>query len=126
MMVDLKAAHDAMLRRIIDANTDLRERLTTLPVQMVYEADEDVLYVDFGDPQPSATESVENSLYLRVHPETLKLHGIELHHFSRRLPESPPLRALLALIVHMAAPADRTLEEIPGQVAQRIRELLPA
>ncbi len=122
MIANLKPLHEEMLRRIIRANTDLHERVASLPVRMVYEADDDVLYIDFGDPQPSATESVENSLYLRVHPETLKLHGIEVHHFSRRLPESPPLRALLSLIVHMAVPS---AEELPGLVAQRIHELLP-
>ena len=137
MMQDLKSSepHDAMVRRIMFANTDLEERLHQMPLRLGYESSEDLLYVDFGEPQPSATESIREKTFsgLRVNPATLKLNGLELHRFSYWLARSPTLRALLAFVIEHttvqealpgAVDAREANQELSGLVSRSLEELL--
>jgi hypothetical protein len=122
VIAEFRRAHAAMIIRILNANEDLSERMDQEGITLEWDRAEDVLYVTLGDPRPSLTESVRNTIYLRVHPDTLKLHGVEFHHAAALASQSPKLAALLELAEQQAgAPL-----KIPRRFAQDLRELVSA
>ena len=122
VMAEYRRAHAELIIRILDANEDLPERMDQEGITLEWDRAEDILYVTLGDPRPSLTESVRNTTYLRVHPDTLKLHGVEFHHAAALASRSPKFAALLALAEKQAgAPL-----KIPRRLAQDLRELVGA
>jgi hypothetical protein len=75
---DLEAAHQAELRAIAAGNDDLGERARELGVTVTYDREDDLLTLTLGPAREAVTESVDNTLYVRVNPETRKILGFEV------------------------------------------------
>jgi hypothetical protein len=109
----LEAEQRAWLREVLAHNEDLEERVRVRGIRSFYDEANDLLSVSFGAPEPASTESVDDVLYLRVAPETLKIVGIEILGVRQAL-SSPPFQGI---ILHL-------LGQPPEIVARDVRRAL--
>ena len=77
--------------------------VTHLTVNILFDRDDDTFVLTVGDPQDAIAESINNYLYLRVDPDSLKIVGIEIPHVSRRLNDQPLLAEMLRRTLPLAA-----------------------
>ena len=56
-------------------NRDLGDRLTDLGLTLTYDEDGDTLLVSIGDGGDTLTEQVLDEVFVRIHPDTLKIQG---------------------------------------------------
>jgi hypothetical protein len=83
----LHSEHLAGLEQLFAANQDLPKRLHLHKVSALYDEDDDLLEITVDRPQEAVSYSINNRLYIRAAPETNKIVGVELEHFSRALSE---------------------------------------
>lgn len=83
----LRSDYAEGMRQLFAANEDLPQRLRAAKVEAVYDMEDNLLEITLDGPQEALSESIENTLYLRVNAETSKIVGIELEHFSQHLNE---------------------------------------
>jgi hypothetical protein len=119
-----------MLRAIVEANGDLAVRLAQLGVAADYNPDLDIFMLTIGPPAEALTESIDNSIGVRVDPRTLKLVGLEILnlHGSMRNAAVACIVALVATILSpQAVPRpEGVVIDLHERLAGGIRELLPA
>jgi uncharacterized protein YuzE len=114
----LEREHRDSLAAILNANQDLAERIQRLGVTADYDPSDDVLYISIGPSTAAVAESIDNTIFLRVEPDTLKLASIEVWGVRSAAPTDSKVVALLLDLVHRAgAPA-------PERLAADIRELI--
>lgn len=105
MAVDeLRRAHDAMVARLRDRLPELAARIEQAGVEVRYDPADDTLALTIGAPEPAITESIDNTVFVRVRPGTTEIVGLELvdvRTLAKEHPEMVP--ALLRLL--QAAPA---------------------
>ena len=63
-------------------NIDLGERLTEQGLTTTYDEDGDTLFVTIGQGGDALTEQVFDDIYIRIHPETLKIQGFVILAFE--------------------------------------------
>ena len=90
---------------------------------MAYDREDDTFFLTIGEAVLDAVyESVDNRLYLRLDPDTLKIVGVEIPHVSWRLKDDPRIRSLLTPYLGMVAS-----DSAPAQrFAEALRELATA
>lgn len=104
------------------ANLDLTERLFYEGVRLVYDEDGDTLLVTIGQEQPAITTHVIDGVYLRIHPETLKIVGCTVIAFAS------DLLANNKLIRKLFPDALKTLRESGGTIeweGYQARRIMP-
>ena len=94
----------------------------TSSISTLHDREEDTFFLTIGNPQEAIYESVDNRLYLRLDPDTLKIVGVEIPHVSRRLKDDPRIAALLQPYLAVIASESGTAEAF----AQTLRELAMA
>lgn len=52
-----------------------------------YDAQNDVLYISFGEPRPSYSDTYEDGIYIRYDMDTDELTGITILDFTKRAAE---------------------------------------
>jgi hypothetical protein len=115
----------AILREILAANEDLGQRLATLPVWVLYEPDEDLFSLILDRPQEALTEETDSEIYVRVHPETMKIVAFEIPRLGRRIRDDPTIAHLWKASVRMAGPNNGNSR--PAEhLARKLRELIAA
>ncbi|HTE85395.1 MAG TPA: hypothetical protein VK821_11740 [Dehalococcoidia bacterium] len=96
---ELQEEHVRSLEELIAANRDLGQRVLQLGVTAVLDRDDDVLILTIGKPQEAVAESIDNTLYFRADPRSLKIVGLELRGFRGHVAEdSKALRFCLDLM----------------------------
>lgn len=131
VMEALDREHLAVLARIRAANADLQERLESLGVTVSYDREDDVLMLLFGRPEEAMSESIDNTLLLRVHPETLKIVGVEVVGLRAHLADRPDLFDLFLDAMEMSG--DRVVTGAPApngrpseRIVRRVQDLVLA
>jgi len=71
----------ALTKNLLEANSDLEERLRKSEFKVGYDSEHDMLLVTIGAPQEALTEQVSKRLYVRVDPETDKIVGMTITSF---------------------------------------------
>src|SRR6266566_4837556 len=96
---ELQVEHLRSIEQLIAANRDLGQRVLQLGVTAVLDRDDDVLILTIGRPQEAVAESIDNTLYFRADPKSLKIVGVELCRFRSHVAEdSKALRFCLDLM----------------------------
>lgn len=49
------------------------------PITLDFDSATHILSVTIGEPLPYLTEQLDGSTYLRVDPDTVRIHGLEIH-----------------------------------------------
>lgn len=127
----LATEHRAALREIADKNSDLAERVRAAGVRVLYDQEEDVLAMTVGKTEDAVTETIDNSLAIRVDPETSKIVGLELFGFRSRSAEHPSQVRLFVDMLQAAGPklsfkALGSPEAASESLARDIRDLVLA
>lgn len=107
--MDLLKQHEDVLKEILNANADLRERRITC---VQFDPDQDMLAVWLGDSQETITETMNNRVYLNLDPETLRIVWVEIPHVSARLADDPVLAKLLTGLLPRADIMDDLREAV--------------
>ena len=120
------------LREILEANSDLADRIDVLDVAVSYDSEFDIFLVTLGKPQPAIVEEIPNGhgLHLRLDPDSNKIVGYEILGFEQRyLKAHPDFRAHFEALFE-DSPIDK--RDIPHRgrqhrrAQQALRELIPA
>ena len=123
-MAALEREHREWLAEIRAANSDLEERLGALGITLDYDDERDILFCRFGPPTEALTESVDDLVYVRVDPDTLKIVGLEILHARTALAERP---AVATFLLHAAAAtAPDALLPLTSRLATDIEVLIAA
>jgi hypothetical protein len=85
-----QAEHRAFLRRVRAANRELCAGRETEPLHADYDSETDILLLWFGEPRAALTVDIDNSVSVRVLPDTLQVVGCEV----RSLLQAPAPPAL--------------------------------
>lgn len=72
------------------ANRDLRERMESSQIDIGYDAEFDMLLITIGAPQEAITEEIDDQLYVRLDPESLKIVGFTVTAFKELFLEREP------------------------------------
>ncbi len=75
IVTELANEHRELLRRLSEANADLVERVHQLGLSLSYDHESDEFLCIIGEPVEAATISIDNILFFRYDPETLKIVG---------------------------------------------------
>ena len=75
---------------IIKANRDLKRRLSKSEFDLAYDAEHDILMVTIGVPQEAITEQIEDHVFCRLDPDTLKVVGFSITAFKRLFLKNEP------------------------------------
>ena len=127
----LRAKHDERLRHIHAENTDLLERMQAEGVSVVYDHDDDTLIIRIGPPVAAATESIDNTVLVRVDPNSLKIVGCEVLNLRAGLPTRPELFDVFVAATEAAGlpivePSTPTLPSPHSRLAREIQHLVTA
>lgn len=114
----LRQQHADVLTRIAEANQDLNERARELPVRAEYDLDDDTLILAIGEEQEALSPSVDNELFLRVDPDTLKIIGVELLHFSDHLRDHSAVSNFVLHLLEQAKVTQLTVAPDPEGTRQ--------
>jgi hypothetical protein len=87
--------HETIMAAIRAANDDLEARVLSLGLHVAYDRADDTLILTIGPLVEATTESIANTVLVRVDPDTLKCVGLEVLGFKALLRERPPLPASL-------------------------------
>lgn len=101
---ELRRAHDELVARLLDRLPELAARMEQAGALVSYDDEDDTLTITLGSPEPAITESVDNTVFLRVRPGTTEIVGLELVGI-RALAEEHPKTVLALLRLLQAAPA---------------------
>ena len=72
------------------ANRDLKERMESSQIDIGYDAEFDMLLVTIGSAQEAITEQIDDQVYIRLDPETLKIVGLTVTAFKELFLEKEP------------------------------------
>jgi len=118
MISEFERAHAALINEIIAANQDFAERAANATLRVIFDSDEDLFIFELGGPQASMTESVHNTIFLRVDPNTLKLNGIEFYNCRKLAETEPTFRDFVGAAVVLTALKKGVIEGLPTAHAQ--------
>jgi uncharacterized protein YuzE len=90
------------LRRLLEANSDLEQRIRTSEISAVFDLEDDLLAITFDKPQEALTLDVDGCLFFRVDPDTYKIVGIEVWHAFERLSERGPVSRIAMRVLAAA------------------------
>lgn len=114
---ELRRAHAAMVARLRDRLPELAARMEQAGVEVSYDEEDDTLALTIGAPEPAITESIDNTVFLRLRPGTTEIVGLEVVGVRTLVAEHPEtIPALLRLL--QAAPARFT----PGTISSPERQ----
>ncbi len=130
-MAVLEREHAEWLQRIWAANTDLAERMARLGVTSDLDTKTDILLVTIGNPQEALTEGVDDWLWLRIDPDTLKIVGFEVLHAQAAALRTTGfffVLGILFLLDKLREQGSRAPEAVTlyAQLADRLRSLAAA
>lgn len=80
-----------------------------MPVHAEYDSEDDTLIVYIGENQEALSPSIENELFLRVDPDTLKIVGAELLHFRDHMRDRSDLLNVVLHLLALAGTASLTV-----------------
>ena len=123
-MVDSPTPLDSEL--IGQANLDLAERLYSEGVFITYDEDGDTLLITIGQGQPAITTHVVDGIYVRIHPETLKVVGCTVIAFASDLLANNKLMRKLFPDALKAFEENGGVIEWKGPQAQRMAPVFEA
>lgn len=105
------------LRRVVEANGDLRARACG-NLHAFYDEDDDLFTLTIGRDEGALSLFVENVLVLRYDEETFKVIAFELYHFHELLAERSPFVRLVFGLMEHCGPVDMKLYPEPDFEAQ--------
>jgi uncharacterized protein YuzE len=107
-------------------NSDLGERLTKDGLYITYDEDGDTLLVTIGKGGHATTEQVLDDIFIRIHPETLKIQGCVIISFQADfLKHNKLVRALSPDFIDTIKARGGTLS-FRGKEAQKARPYFEA
>ena len=123
--------HEAMLAAIRAANDDLDVRILALGLHVAYDREDDTLILTIGPLVEATTESIANTVLVRVDPDTLKCVGLEVIGFKALLRERPPMPASLLTALDWLDRAVTALFRPPtpeetAELGRTVKQLLAA
>ena len=125
-MQDLVAERLRVVKRFLNANEDLEERVRSLLICASYDPEEDLFTLTLGEVQPAITESIRNHIYLRLDPPSMKLVGIEIPDLTTRIFDDPLVKTIWHSTQALLGPAEggKGTPEPEFKWAQELRELV--
>ncbi|MGI8553445.1 MAG: hypothetical protein ACR2PL_22075 [Dehalococcoidia bacterium] len=120
-----------MMNQILAVNQDLPERIRRLGMRTIYDLDDDTVIVRIGEEQEALSPSIQNELFLRVDPGSLKIVGAELTHFSEHQTKRSAILGFFRDLWQIAGMTSWTVvsqadDEIRVDLVQDMRELVSA
>jgi len=70
-------------KELLKANEDFDKRLRKSAITIAYDAEHDMLLVTIGNPQEAITEQIDDRLYARIDPDSLKIVGFTITAFQK-------------------------------------------
>jgi hypothetical protein len=111
-MTGLTDEHLAFVKQIMAANDDLMERMQALNYQTTYDHEDDYFEVTIGGPTEAETTTLNNTLFLRFDPDTLKLVGFGILGFQEAMKHYPSARTLYVSVVDRLDTVVETVREM--------------
>jgi hypothetical protein len=98
-------------------------------VSSFYDREDDVLVITIGGPAEAITESVSNTFFLRVDPDTLKLVGIEVSVVKTLIARQPEFLDLFADATGVPGPSvpdslHSSSSDATGRLVHIVRDLV--
>jgi len=112
-MKRLDESYTALWDRIPAANHDLRERLRAFGASVYYDPDEDTLSLRIDEAGPTMAETRDDLVWTYLHPQSLKIMGIEITGVEAFLAQHPEGRPGTERMIALALQAPGTFVRAP-------------
>jgi hypothetical protein len=117
--------YEAALARARAVNREIIRWAQSVGLLFLYDSDEDSFLLTIGSPASVVTLKADDVLWLRLHPESGVLLGLEVPHVSLFLAAHPELREHVAWFVERAKSAPGTYVPVePRELFDATRALL--
>jgi uncharacterized protein YuzE len=109
------------IQQILAENADFGRRVRSLGVHASYDPEDDLLSVVLGEPVPAITESVDNTLYVRIDPTSRKIVGFEVFDLRSHLAEQPSYLDIILSLLNLinGRPPDGVADAM-GEASDRL------